>query len=238
MGGKAKPKPKVKEILGTRMVSDARTSREIFDEIMADADRQRFGFGTKPAIINIDFQNCITCVESYKTAFETDPRQIDYVNELSQLAREKGFPVFWTQVAYMGKIADAGLWRSRTARAEAEDAFRFGARRLDFDERCEIDPSSDIIFEKRMPSAFFETPLQSTLVRHQIDTLIITGGTTSGCVRATAVESLSRGYHTIVPLETCADRHESFHYGSLADLQLKYADVEPVQSVLDWVGAR
>jgi nicotinamidase-related amidase len=154
---------------------------------------------------------------------------------MSQLARSRGMPVFWTQVAYMGKIADAGLWRNRTVTPEAVDNTRHGARRHDFDERCEIDPSVDIIYEKRMPSAFFETPLQSTLVRHQIDTLVITGGTTSGCVRATAVEALSRGYRTIVPIETCADRHESFHYGSLADLQMKYADVEPVQAVIEWL---
>lgn len=222
-------------ILGTRMVSDGRTAKQIFDEVMSDKARPRFGFGRKLAIINIDFQNSYTRVDDYETAFENDPRQIDHVNQISQLARSRGMPVFWTQVAYMGKIADAGLWRNRTQTAELMATARFGARRHDFDERCEIDPSVDIIYEKRMPSAFFETPLQSTLVRHQVDTLVITGGTTSGCVRATAVESLSRGYRTIVPLETCADRHESFHYGSLTDLQMKYADVEPVQAVIDWL---
>ena len=217
------------------MVSDGRTAKEIFDEVMADTGRPRFGFGNRLAIINIDFQNCFTRIDDYKTAFESDPAQIEHVNLISHLARSKGMPVIWTQVAYMGKIADAGIWRSRTATPEAQEATRFGARRLDFDERCAIDPSLDIIYEKRMPSAFFETPLQSALIRNQIDTLVITGGTTSGCVRATAVDALSRGYRTIVPLETCADRHESFHYGNLTDLQLKYADVEPVKTVIDWL---
>lgn len=234
-GMAAAAQPKAKTILGTKMVADGKTSKQIFDEIMADADRPRFGFGRKLAIINIDFQNCYTRIDDYKTAFETDPLQIDYVNQISQLARSRGMPVFWTQVAYMGKIADAGIWRNRTVTPEVEENTRHGARRHDFDERCAVDPSVDIIYEKRMPSAFFETPLQSTLVRHQVDTLVITGGTTSGCVRATAVEALSRGYRTIVPIETCADKHESFHYGSLADLQLKYADVEPVQAVIEWL---
>ena len=64
----------------------------------------------------------------------------------------------------------------------------------------------------------------------------MTGGSTSGCVRATAVDSLSRGYRTIVPIETCADKHESYHYANLTDLQLKYADVVAVQEVIDRLG--
>ncbi len=231
----ARPDAKTKTILGTRMTGDGKTAKQIYDEVMADAGRPRFGFGRKLAIINIDFQNTFTRIDEYKTAFENDPRQIDYVNQISQLARSRGMPVFWTQIAYMGKVADAGLWGNRTVTQEVKETARHGARRHDFDERCEVDPSADIIFEKRMPSAFFETPLQSALVRHQVDTLVITGGTTSGCVRATAVESLSRGYRTIVPIETCADRHESFHYASLTDLQLKYADVEPVGAVIEWL---
>ncbi len=93
----------------------------------------------------------------------------------------------------------------------------------------------DAVYTKRMPSAFFETPLQSLLVWHKVDTVVVTGGSTSGCVRATAVDSLSRGYRTIVPIETCADKHASYHYANLTDLQLKYADVEPVQVVIDWL---
>jgi nicotinamidase-related amidase len=61
-----------------------------------------------------------------------------------------------------------------------------------------------------MPSPFFETPLQSLLVWHQVDTVVITGGSTSGCVRAAAVDSLSRGYRTIVPEQCVADKHESY----------------------------
>jgi nicotinamidase-related amidase len=89
-----------------------------------------------------------------------------------------------------------------------------------------------------MPSAFFETPLQSLLVWHQVDTVIITGGSTSGCIRATAVESLSRGYRTIVPEECVADKHESYHYANLTDLHLKYADIMKVNDVMSWLGQR
>ena len=86
-----------------------------------------------------------------------------------------------------------------------------------------------------MPSAFFETALQSLLVWHQVDTVVITGGSTSGCVRATAVDSLSRGYRTIVPVECVADKDESYHFADLTDLQIKYADVVNVAEVVDFL---
>ncbi|PTD26630.1 isochorismatase family protein, partial [Sphingomonas fennica] len=124
------------------------------------------------------------------------------------------------------KLTPTGL-RNRRATSE----------RHAFDPRCEIDPD-DLQYTKRMPSAFFETPLNSYLRWHRVDTVVVTGGSTSGCVRATAVDSLAYGFRTIVPIETCADKHESYHFANLTDLQLKYADVEPVQVVIDWLEAR
>jgi nicotinamidase-related amidase len=88
-----------------------------------------------------------------------------------------------------------------------------------------------------MASAFHETHLPSLLNFHRIDTVIVTGGSTSGCVRATAVDSLSRGFRTVVPEECAADRHESPHFASLYDLQVKYADVVPVQTVFAYLQA-
>jgi nicotinamidase-related amidase len=224
-------------IVGTRMVSDGKTAKQIFDEVMSNPARSKFGFGSKLAIVNVDFQNAYTRIDEFKTAYETDPNQIEHVNTISRLARSKGMPVVWTHVAYMGNAADAGVWGTRTNTPDSLQNIKYGSRRHDFDERCAIDPSIDVIYDKRMPSAFFETPLQSLLVWHKVDTVVITGGSTSGCVRATAVESLSRGYRTIVPIETTADKHESYHYANLTDLQLKYADVEPVQVVIDWLEA-
>ena len=89
-----------------------------------------------------------------------------------------------------------------------------------------------------MPSAFFETQLASYLVWHKVDTLVITGGSTSGCVRATAVDSLSHGYRTIVPEECVADKHESYHFANLTDLLLKYADVVGVAEIDAWFSGR
>jgi nicotinamidase-related amidase len=102
----------------------------------------------------------------------------------------------------------------------------------------EIDEAVDLVFTKRMPSAFFETSLASYLIWHKVDTVVITGGSTSGCVRATAVDSLSHGYRTIVPEECVADKHESFHFANLTDLLIKYADVVPVAEVVEWFAGR
>lgn len=226
------------EIVGTRMVSDGRTAREIFESVMANPARTKFGFGEKLAIVNVDFQNAYTRIDRYKTAYETDPRQIEYVNTISRLARDRGMPVIWTHVAYMDDASDAGVWGTRTDTPDSLQNIKYDSDRHAFDDRCLIDQAKDAIYTKRMPSAFFETPLQSLLVWHKVDTVVVTGGSTSGCVRATAVDSLARGYRTIVPIETCADKHESYHFANLTDLQLKYADVEPVQAVVDWLEAR
>lgn len=225
------------EIRGTRMIDDGRTARQIFDEVMANPARRKFGFGQRPAIVNVDFQCAYTDVERFATAYETDPRQIEHVNRLSALARAGGMPVVWSRVAYKADAGDAGVWGTRTDTPDSLQNIKYDSDRHAYDPRCEI-AADDLQFTKRMPSAFHETPLASYLVWHKVDTVVVTGGSTSGCVRATAVDALSHGYRTIVPIETCADKHASYHFANLTDLQLKYADVEPVQAVIDWFEAR
>ncbi len=224
-------------LLGTRMVSDGKTARQIFDAVMANPARKKFGFGQKLAVVNVDFQQAYTAIDKYATAYETDPRQIEYVNTISALARSHGMPVIWTRVAYKADAGDAGIWGTRTDTPDSLQNIKYDSDRHQYDPRVEIGPD-DLQYTKRMPSAFFETQLASYLTWHKVDTVVVTGGSTSGCVRATAVDSLSHGYRTIVPIETCADKHESYHFANLTDLQLKYADVEPVQAVIDWFAAR
>jgi nicotinamidase-related amidase len=147
-------------------------------------------------------------------------------------------PVIWTRVAYKLDGGDAGIWGTRTDTPDSLQNIKYGSERHEFDPRTEIDETVDLVFTKRMPSAFFETPLRSYLTWHKVDTVVVTGGSTSGCVRATAVESLSHGFRTIVPEECVADKHESYHFANLTDLLLKYADVVSAQEVLDWLEAR
>jgi maleamate amidohydrolase len=211
------------------------TARQLYAQIKANPTRAKFGFGSKAALINVDLQKAYTAVGVYKTAYETDPRQLDYINGLSRACRDLSWPVVWTYVAYMDSGEDAGIWGTRTNTEDSLQNIKQGSDRAEFDERAAVDRSRDVIYCKRMPSAFFETPLQSLLVWHKVDTLIITGGSTSGCIRATAVDSLSRGYRTIIPEECVADKHESFHFANLTDLLLKYADVISTQEVMNWL---
>jgi nicotinamidase-related amidase len=230
--------PQKLEFASTMTRSD-KTAREIFQEARANPARARFGFGAKAALVNVDFQQAYTRPDLFpKTAYVTDPRQIEYVNGLAAAVRANAMPVVWTRVAYKSDAGDAGVWGTRTNTPDSLQNIRAGSDRHAFDPRVEIDENRDMVYDKRMPSAFFETPLASYLVWHKVDTVIVTGGSTSGCVRATAVDSLSHGYRTIVPEECVADKHESYHYANLTDLLLKYADIVSVSEVQEWLGAR
>lgn len=216
----------------TMTLSD-KSARQIFEEVRANPSRARFGFGEKLAIVNVDPQKSYTRPDLFKTGYITDPRQMEHINGISQAARSKGLPIIWTRVAYMQNAADAGVWGTRTDTPDSLQNIKYGSERHEFDDRLEINEQVDAVYTKRMPSAFFETPLKSFLTWHKVDTVVITGGSTSGCIRATAVDSLSHGYRTIVPIECVADKHESYHFANLTDLLIKYADVVEVAEVYD-----
>ena len=209
-----------------------KSARQLFDEIKANPTRKRFGIGAKPALINIDLQKAYTNVGEFITAYETDPKQLDYVNTLAELFRAKGCPVVWTHVAYMDSGEDCGVWGTRTNTPDSLQNIKVGSRRAEFADKLVIDRKRDIIVNKRMASAFFETNLGSVFNFHKVDSVVLTGGSTSGCVRATCVDAISRSYRTIVPEECVADKHESPHFSNLYDMALKYADVVPVAEVI------
>ncbi len=217
------------------MQNSDKTAREIYHELKANPGRARFGFGEKAILVNVDPQKAYTRTDLFKTAYETDPRQMEYTDTLAKKFRALGWPVVWTHVAYMESGEDCGAWGTRTDTPDSLQNIKFGSERAEFDDRLEIDREKDVIYCKKMPSAFFETQLQSLCVWHKVDTVIITGGSTSGCIRATAVDSLSRGYRTIVPEECVSDKHESYHFANLTDLSIKYADVLDVSEVFDWL---
>jgi nicotinamidase-related amidase len=225
--------------LAPTMTEEGITAREIYARVKANPARARFGFGRRAALVNIDFQQAYTRPDLFPvSAYVTHANQIGFTNALARAARVAAMPVIWTRVCYKADGGDAGVWGTRTNTEDSLQNIKAGSERHAFDPRVEIDMESDFIFDKRMPSAFFQTPLASYLVWHHIDTVIVTGGSTSGCVRATAVDSLSHGYRTIVPEECVADKHESYHFANLTDMALKYADVVPVTEALSWLEAQ
>jgi maleamate amidohydrolase len=218
------------------MVCESKTARELYEQVRANPARARFGFGKKLAVVNIDFQQAYTRPDLFpRTAYVTDPEQIAWSNRISALARAAGMPVIWSRVAYKPDAGDAGVWGTRSDTPDSLQNIKYDSERHAFDPRVQIDEAVDLIYTKRMPSAFFETPLRSYLTWHQVDTVVVTGGSTSGCVRATAVDSLSYGFRTIVPEQCTADKHESYHFANLTDLALKYADVVDAGEVTTWL---
>jgi maleamate amidohydrolase len=213
------------------------TARQYWAQVKANPARAKFGFGSKAALINIDLQRAYTDMSTFRTAYQTDPRQIEHINALADLMRQRGWPVIWTYVAYLADGSDAGVWGTRTNTEDSLQNIREGSERATLDPRLRLDRTRDAIFNKRMASVFHETPVGSLLNWHRVDTVILTGGSTSGCVRASAVDALSRNYRVIVPEECVADKHEIPHFASLCDLMLKYADVEPWIVVRDWLSA-
>lgn len=207
------------------------TPRQYWEQIKANPNRRRFGFGGKAALINVDLQKAYTAVGEFETAYETNPRQLEYIDQLAAAARDRGWPVIWTHVAFMESGEDAGVWGTRTNTPNSLQNIKVGSERAKLDPRLTID-EGDVVVRKRMPSPFFETHIPSLLTWHRVDTVIITGGSTSGCVRACAVDSLSHGYRTIVVEECVADKHEIPHFANLCDLMLKYADVVPHREAL------
>ena len=208
-----------------------KSARELYEIVKANPSRRRFGFGRKPALVNVDLQNAYTRPAEFPaTAYETDPRQIEHVNTLAGLFRARSCPVIWTYVAYLESGEDCGIWGTRSDTPDSLQNIKEDSRRAALDDRCEI-ANRDIVINKRMASAFFETNLGSVFNFHGVDTVVVTGGSTSGCVRATVVDSLSRGFRTIVPEECVSDKHESPHFANLYDMALKYADVLPVSEV-------
>lgn len=184
------------------------------------------GFGTSPALVLIDF------VEAY---FDKDsPLYAGVENELASAlrirdaAREAGIPVFYTNVVYQEGGADGGaFYRKVPALKVFENGNPLGAW------PAGLEPAAnEIVISKQYPSAFFGTSLAATMTANGIDTLIITGLTTSGCVRATCVDTVSNGFTPIVVADACGDRHASPHAANLFDMNAKYADVMDEASVI------
>jgi nicotinamidase-related amidase len=215
-----------------------KTAREMYAAVKTKPIRPRFGFGRKPILVNIDLQKAYTSVGEFATAYDGDPQQLSHINQLARQFRAQALPVVWTYVAYMESGEDCGMWGTRSDTPDSLQNIKVGSRRSEFDDRLDIDPVSDIIINKRMASAFFETNLRSLMTWHGCDTVVLTGGSTSGCIRATVVDGLSNGYRIIVPEECVADKHESPHFANLYDISIKYGDVVPVTDVFHYLQTR
>lgn len=179
----------------------------------------RLGFGTNPALILIDFVAAYFDPDSpiYAGVEDTLAAAID----LRDAARSAGVPVMYTNVVYHPSLKDGGRFTQKVAPLAG---FAKGHAYGDWAEGLEPD-ASELVISKQYASAFFGTSLASTLTAAGYDSLIISGLTTSGCIRATCVDCCSHGFIPIIVEEAVGDRHEAPHRANLFDMNAKYGDV-------------
>jgi len=186
----------------------------------------RLGFGLRCAVVVIDFIKAYTSPGAPFYA----PGVVSAVQasvSLLATARRAGVPIIYTKVVYHPSGADGGLFVQKVPalRTLVEDA-PLGV----IDPKITPEPG-DLVIAKNYPSGFFGTTLASTLHTQGIDTIILIGCSTSGCVRATAVDAIQHGFRVVVPRECVGDRHDGPHEASLFDIQAKYGDVLPQADV-------
>ena len=151
--------------------------------------------------------------------------------QITDLARTRGYPVIYTTIAYQpGEIATLPWLKKAAGMA----ALLQGSRLVEIDAATGIQPS-DTVITKKGASAFFGTPLAALLSSAGVDTVVITGATTSGCVRASAVDAVQSGFTVLVPEDCCADRAEAPHRANLYDINQKYGDVTTADDILAWI---
>lgn len=178
------------------------------------------GFGRRPAVLVVDMIRAFTDPTSMLGA-NLDP-QIKAIQSLLTCARARSLPVIFSTVSYEeADFRDAGIW---ALKQKGVMSLRAGTNAVELDERLDRLAGEGWLI-KKYASCFFGTDLTSRLVSAGIDTLLIVGCTTSGCVRASAVDALQNGFRPMVVRECVGDRSQAAHEQSLFDLQAKYADV-------------
>lgn len=188
-------------------------------------ERQALTLGNRPALIVVDVIRGFT---DPACPLGTDcPEVVEANRVLIDLFHTLGHLVVFTTVVYH-EAHQASVFRRRLP---ALNVLESGSAWVEVDRRLER-RAGDLLIEKQWASAFFGTGLQDELVRAGVDSLVVTGLTTSGCVRATAVDGLQHDYPVLVPREAVGDRNPEAHEANLADLHAKYADVVTVAELL------
>ena len=196
-------------------------------------ERARLGesvrLGTRPAVLVVDFSCGFTDPECTLGADMT--AEVEATKRLLDAAREKGLPVVFTTIGYEPSLKDGGLWLQKVP-SLADLQLR--GRWVEIDPRLEPRDDETVVVKKGA-SAFFGTNLVAVLNTEGVDSVILCGATTSGCIRATAIDLLQNGWPAIVPRECVGDRAQAPHEANLFDIQAKYADVVPVDDALAYL---
>ena len=202
------------------------TTREIYERARLG---QSVTLGTRPAVLVVDFSRGFTDPES--TLGSDLTREVEATNRVLAVARERGIPVIFTTIGFEPNLKDASLWLEKLP---ALEELIVGSKWVEIDPRLERREDETVILKKG-PSAFFGTNLPSVLISQGVDTVVLCGATTSGCIRASAIDLLQYGYPTLVPRECVGDRAQDPHEANLVDIQAKYADVVPLEEAIEYL---
>lgn len=180
----------------------------------------RIGFGRRPALVVVDLLNAFTDPGSPLGA--RMDAEVAAARAVLDSARANAVPVFFTTVWYDGSdLQDAGVW---VKKIKGLEVLRAGSKAIEVDARLGRGPDEAVVM-KKYASAFFGTDLVARLTSRYVDTVLIMGCSTSGCVRATAVDAIQLGFRPMVIREAVGDRSAAAHEQALFDLGQKYADV-------------
>lgn len=191
-----------------------------------DAFGYSLGIGSNPALVVVDMTQGFTSLESPLGVSMDDT--VVQIQRLIDIARDKEFPIYFTTVLYRDSNFQDGGWFVK--KVPALEILKAGTDWVQIDNRLSYKESE--VLEKQYASAFFGTDLHQRLQEQKVDTLIVTGCTTSGCIRATVVDAMQYGYRPVVPPEAVADRNQLAHQQSLTDISLKYGDVVPIETLI------
>jgi nicotinamidase-related amidase len=187
------------------------------------------GLGSRPGVLVVDFSCGFTDPDC--TLGSELTAEVEATRTLLDAARAKGLPVIFTTIGFEPSLKDGGLWIQKVPTL---GDLQLGGRWVEIDPRLGARDDETVVVKKGA-SAFFGTNLVAILHREEIDTVILCGATTSGCVRATAVDLLQNGWPAIVPRECVGDRAQAPHDANLFDIQAKYADVVSLEDALAYV---
>jgi len=195
---------------------------------------RRVGFGERPALVNIDLANAWTRPGNPFTCDGMDVI-IPGVQRLLAAVRAKGIPVVFTTTAYAvteGPNTDMGIWHHKIP----VEVLKLGTEAVAIDERIAPEPGEHVVV-KKFASAFHGTYLAGFLKAAGVDTVIVTGVTMAGCVRHTVEDAIGQGFRPIVVRECVGDRVAGAVEWNLFDIDAKFGDVEPLETVLEYLGA-
>ena len=195
----------------------------------AKAYNVRVGFGLRPALILIDF--CEAYFDPGCDLFADVDDALASALRIREAARAAAVPVILTNVAYHPNGINGGRFFEKAAPLKN---FIQGSPMGAWPKGL-VPHADELVISKQYPSAFFATSLASTLTAMGVDSVILTGLTTSGCVRATCVDAMSHGFRTAVVADACGDRHPAPHDANLFDMNAKYADVVSEAETLEYL---